>query len=507
MRLKDLLKDVDVKSFPQLLAETEVRDIQIDHKRVQKGDVFIALKGRAHDGNDYAARALEKGAAAIVSENDLPIENLIRVSDARSAYALMSKHFFKDACDSLRIIAITGTNGKTTTANTISSLLQTAGARVGTIGTLGAKFNGKNVDTGLTTPDPYMLHKIFAEMKKEGQEFAVMETSAHALALNKLDGIKFEIGVLTNITEDHLDYFGDMQTYAKAKYKLFENGRVKLGVVCGGKNYCDQLALLSQVPLVTYGINGDYDIVASAVKKAFSSSEFECSFFKESFPIKTPLVGGYNIENALAAITVCRCLGIDKKIIQLGMSCLTPVEGRFNVIQMNGLNIIIDFAHTPDGLEKVLKTAKELTEGKLVVIFGCGGNRDKKKRPIMGGIAQSLADEVILTSDNPRFEEPLDIIDDIKKGMSEECAVIPNRKKAIEYALKTFNNGETIVVAGKGGERYQEIKGRKYAYNDFDVVYDFYRKNIKLVTKFNQKRGNLGENVENYGDFDENEIK
>lgn len=499
MLLKDLLNGCRVISLPSQLEEKRVKDIKIDHRQVEEGDVFVALKGVNNNGNDFALEAIKKGAAAVVSESALDVENAVQVENARKAYALMSKHYFGDACDDLRVIAITGTNGKTTTANTISSLLTTAGAQVGTIGTLGANFNGKNIDTGFTTPDPYSLHKIFAQMKKEGQEFVVMEASAHALALDKLEGVNFEIGVLTNITEDHLDFFGDMDNYAKAKFKLFDGGMAKLGIVCGGKPYSSEVEKYSQIPLITYGVNGQYDVCARDVEKSFSQSKFECDCIGEKIPVQTPLVGGYNIENALAAIAVCRSLGIDKKLIQLGMSCLTPVEGRFNVIKMKGQNIIVDFAHTPDGLEKVLQTARELTEGKLVVVFGCGGNRDKKKRAIMGSIAQSLADEVVLTNDNPRFEEPLDIIEDIRKGMSNSPLIIPNRKQAIEYALKTFRQGHTIVIAGKGAEKYQEVNGKKYPYNDFDVVHNFYRKNIKMVE-------NSKNNIQNNENIDENDL-
>ena len=479
MLLEKLLQGVKVLNKYKNI---NVNDIQIDSREVKKGDVFIALKGSEKDGNDYVADAIRNGASAIVSEENLAVENLVRVENARSAYALMSKHFFGDACDEMRMIAITGTNGKTTTSNTISSLLETAGAKVSTIGTLGAKFDGVVVDTKMTTPDPYQLHKFLSAVKRKGCEFVVMEASAHALALDKLDGIKFDIGVLTNITEDHLDFFDNMSNYANAKYKLFQDGRAKLGIVCDRGRLKEELSSISQTPLIFYS-GRENEVVASDINKNITASEFDCRFVDEKMHIHTPLVGGYNIENALAAIAVCKSLGIDSKLIKLGMSCLPPVEGRFNVISMKGQNIIIDFAHTPDGLEKVLATAKELSKGKVVVVFGCGGNRDKKKRPIMGSVASSLADEVILTSDNPRYEKPLDIIDDIRKGMADSPFIIPDRKQAIEYALSTFKNGETIVIAGKGGEKVQSIGGKDYPYNDFDVVYNFFRNKIKQVPK------------------------
>ena len=500
MLLRELLKDVNILKFPQWLENMHARDIKIDHRKVEEGDVFIALSGVNSDGNTFAQEALDRGAVVVVGEKDLQVWNGIKVDDARSAYALMSKHFFGDACDDLRIIAVTGTNGKTTTCNTISNVLEMAGAKVGTIGTLGARFGQHDIDTGFTTPDPYILHKIFAQMKKEGHQFAVMEASAHALALKKLDGIKFEIGVLTNITEDHLDFFGDMDCYAQAKFKLFEEGRVKLGIIAGGKPYSKEAFDYAQVPVLSYGIGEQFDIKGKGLKKSFSSSEFVCDYLGEEIDIKTPLVGGYNIENALAAIGVCRSLGVESELVKLGMNCLTPVEGRFNVIKMGGANIIIDFAHTPDGLEKVLEAARELTEGELVVVFGCGGNRDKLKRPIMGEIASKMADEVVITSDNPRMEEPQMIIEDIQKGVNVPCKTFVNRKAAIHYVLKNAKSGQTIVIAGKGGEKYQEIKGVKYPYNDFDTVYDFFRNNIKIVENHNK-------NSEVDEDFDENELK
>lgn len=479
MFLDNLLKDVKVE---KMCSNVDVKDIKIDSREVEKGDVFIALRGSEKNGNDYAMQAIKNGAVAVVSEDDLPIENLVKVENARSAYALMSKHFFEDSCDKLRMIAITGTNGKTTTASTISSLLETAGAKVANIGTLGAKYDGVVVDTKMTTPDPYQLHKFLNEVYKKGCEFVVMEASAHALFLEKLDGVNFEIGVLTNITEDHLDFFENMSNYANAKYKLFQNGRSKLGIVCDKGRLKEELSALSQTPLIFYG-GRDNEITAQNVVKDIQSSEFDCNFLGEKMHIVSPLVGSYNVENSLASIAVCRCLGVDGKMIELGMKCLAPVEGRFNVISMKGQNIIIDFAHTPDGLEKVLATAREVTDGRLVVIFGCGGNRDKKKRPIMGSIASSLADEVILTSDNPRYEKPLDIIEDIRKGMNQTPLIVPNRKQAIEYAISRFKNGETIVIAGKGGEKVQSIGGKDYPYNDFDVVYNFFRNKIRQVQK------------------------
>ncbi len=497
MLLDDLLKDVRIKNINSNLYQTHIKDIKISDKDVEEGDIYIALKGSKFNGNDFIQNALSRGAAAVLSEEKFPDARVVQVEDARSAYALISKNFFDRACDKLKIIAVTGTNGKTTIANITTDILRYASGKVGTIGTLGAKIDDEIVDTGLTTPDPYMLHKLFKEMEEKGCEYVVMEASAHALALNKLDGIKFEIGVLTNITEDHLDFFRDMDSYAKAKFKLFEYGKVKLGIICGDDERCREFLIHPHVPCISYGEEHFCDVKAENIKKSFDGSKFQCDYMGEKIDIKTNLVGDYNVQNALASIAICRSLGVPKELVRLGLSCINPVEGRFNIIKTGRSNVVIDYAHTPDGLEKILKTARELSDKPLVTIFGCGGNRDRQKRPIMGEIASRLADDVILTSDNPRFEDPYVIIGEILQGVNKHCDIIENRKRAIEYALKKYTDGQTIVIAGKGAEKYQEIKGKKYPYNDFDVVYDYFRKQLSCV--INNESPEDDENIENHG--------
>lgn len=477
MKLRQLLEGIEYSLRDTDLLDKEIKNIRIDHRLVEDGDVYIAIKGRNLDGNIFSDEAVRNGANIIISDNNIFFREGVKVKNTREAFALMSKNYFSSACDDLKIIAVTGTNGKTTTCNTIADILRMAGKKVGVIGTLGAKYNGVTEETGFTTPDPFTLHSLFSKMKKAGTEYVVMEASAHALELNKLDGINFEVGVLTNITEDHLDFFGNMDNYANAKFKLFEKGRTKQGIVCAGKEYADELLKSSQIPIKTYGFENGCDFEGEVIQKNFNGSQFKCKFDGGSMGIMTTLVGQYNLENALGSIAVCKCLGIDDWDIKKGMCCTLPVEGRFNVIKGNNCNIIVDFAHTPDGLEKVLTTARELSKGKLVVVFGCGGNRDRQKRAIMGKIASELADEVILTSDNPRFENPYEIIGEIKSGITKRNFKIhENRKDAINYALSKYNHGETIVIAGKGAEKYQEIRGVKHPYNDFDVICEYYKK-------------------------------
>lgn len=478
MKLREILKGIDYSTNDESLLDKEIKDIKIDHRTVEDGDLYIAIEGRNFDGNLFAEEALRNGASVIVNDKNIYFREGVRVDNSREAYAKMCKNFFGNACDDLKIVAITGTNGKTTTCNIIGDILKMDGKKVGIIGTLGAKYNGKVEETGLTTPDPHVLHSLFAKMKKDGVEYVVMEASAHALALHKLDGINFELGVLTNITEDHLDFFGNMQTYANAKFKLFEAGRTKQGLVCAGKAYSDECLKRAKVPMLTYSFDSIADYEGKVIEKTLNGSRFNCKTECDSLGIMTHLVGQYNLENSLAAVAVCNLLGIDAWSIKKGLSCTLPVEGRFNVIKGFGNRIIIDFAHTPDGLEKVLKTARELSKGRLVVVFGCGGNRDQQKRPIMGNIASILADEVVLTSDNPRYENPYEIIADIKKGIRKNnFKIYEDRKKAIAYALSKYGQGDTIVIAGKGAEKYQEIRGEKHPYNDFDAICEFYKNN------------------------------
>ncbi len=476
MKLGQLLTGIDFYADKSLL-DREVADIKINSLEIKEGDVFVALKGINHDGNHYFNDAFEKGAVAIISD-EADGEDIVKVDDARVAYSLISKNFFGRACDELKIVAVTGTNGKTTTTSLISEILNGSGCKTGLIGTEGVKYNGKHIDTGFTTPDPYTLHKVFKQMKDEGIEYVVMEASAHAIALKKLAGVKFDVGVLTNITEDHLDYFGDMDTYAQTKLSFFNRENMTLGIVCADDDYAKYLFVEADVPILSYGIENPSDTFAINLKGDFDHTAFECNCLEEIFPIKTNLVGRYNVENTLAAITVCRALGLPAGLIQANLRYINAVEGRFNVVRCKGFNVVIDYAHTPDGLEKVINTAREMTKGRLIILFGCGGNRDRLKRKIMGKIASENSDKVYVTSDNPRYEKPMDIISEIEEGINCEHETIENREAAIIKALSDCEEGDTLIIAGKGGEKYQDIMGVKHPYNDFDVVHKFFRDQI-----------------------------
>lgn len=473
MKLGKILSGVNFYADGELV-KSEISGIAISSDKVKKGDLFIALKGVNADGNDHISEAFSRGAVAVVSDSKRG-DKIVTVDDARKAYALASKNFFEKACDSLKIVAVTGTNGKTTTTSLIAEILKGSKISVGLIGTEGVKFNGKKIETGFTTPDPYTLHKIFKTMKDEGIEYVVMEASAHAIALKKLEGIKFEIGVLTNITEDHLDFFGDMESYAKAKLDFFDSKNMKLGIVCYDDPLARTLIDKAGLPILSYGLDRQSDVYASEIKGGFDNTAFSCRCLDEVFPIKTNLVGNYNIQNALASIMVCQALGLPVGLIQANLRYIGPVEGRFNVIRYMGFNIVIDYAHTPDGIEKVISTAREITKNRVMTLFGCGGNRDRQKRKIMGQLASKYSDKVFVTSDNPRFEKPMDIIEDVKEGLSGDYVICEDRTTAIDLALSQCEEGDTLIIAGKGGEKYQDIMGVKHPYNDFDVVHNYFR--------------------------------
>jgi len=473
MLLKNILKEVELTAEQGAI---EIKDIKIDENKICIGDLFFDIKG---DKN--LNKLFSSGVSVVVREGKKSKnKRVVECKNIREIYALAAKHFYGDICDKLKIIGVTGTNGKSSSVKLITDILNSANMKAGSIGTVGGKFEDKCIDTGFTTPDPHILHSLFFKMYKSGIRYVAMEVSAHAIALKKLSGIKFEIMALTNITQDHLDFFGNMQEYANTKLSIFNSKQVKQGLLCYDDEYSRKLKC--DIPIISYGIENPSDIFAIDIKSDFSGSEFICNCLDEVFVIKSNLIGKYNVENALCAIGVLFLIGVSKKDIIRGMKESQAEAGRFNVITFNGINVVIDYAHTPDGLKKILETLKPLCKGNLYVLFGCGGNRDKLKRPIMGMIAELYADCVFLTSDNPRFEDPEDIIEDIKKGMTLKMVHTNiDRKEMIQAALYTCKEKDVLLIAGKGGEKYQDINGEKIEYSDFDEVYNFFRNGLKLV--------------------------
>ncbi len=455
MKIGDLLDE-----YKGEYASINVSGISCNLSKLKDGDLFFLHK----NDSTYMNFACKK-ARAIVGEyrfnSSIP---LIYAKNTRSAFALASKRFYSNACDKLKVIAITGTNGKTTTSYMLASILKNAGKSVGVIGTNGAVINGRKEETNLTTPDPDDLHQLFYKMLAEKIEFVIIEASAHALALDKLDGIDFLVSAFTNLTQDHLDFFGSMNEYKKAKLKLFERSKnvvVNLGDETGREISKKYDALGYDIDSV---IIDEITIVGSKIRVNLDGEE-------QKFSINLP--GKYNIENALCAIYCAKTLAISISDIQKGLSSLNSVDGRFVTIKTKKASVIIDFAHTPDGLSKLLSTVREITTGRVLVVFGCGGNRDKSKRPLMAKSA-SIADLVFLTSDNPRNENPLDIINDIASGIKEtekdKYYIVLNRLCAIEKAFNSLANGDSLVIAGKGNENFMEINGEKIPYSDEEIV-------------------------------------
>lgn len=463
MYLSDLFSQTDSKE--------EVVKLCIDSNEVIKNSVFFAIDGYTRNGNDYIEDAVQKGAVAIVTEHDIKEDfgvQIIKVNDVRETMALTAAKFYNNPADKLKIVFVTGTNGKTSTTFLIESILRCAGKKTGIIGTLGARWNDNIIDTEHTTPDPIVLHELLSRMLKDGIEYVIIEASAHAIYLKKLAGIRAIVGVLTNITQDHLDFFKTMENYAKVKIDFINSNACYYSVI-----NADNIKYEFKKPSLTYGIYSPSDVFALDVQEG-REHNFVINLADEIYTINTRLEGLFNVYNILAAATCAHILGIKKEDIVKGVWALDKIDGRYNVIDTANGKIIIDFAHTPDGLCNLLKAAREFKPHELICVFGCGGNRDALKRPIMGKIAEELSDVVVLTSDNPRYENPQEIIKEIKNGMCGDkvCFEIPDRESAIKFAVGLMVNNDILVIAGKGAENYIETNGVKRAYSDKDAVYE-----------------------------------
>ena len=447
-----------------------------------KGGAYFCLADDLDVATRRSQEAFDNDAKVIVSRFDLPFDNCVTVDDVRGSFARACKQFYGGACDRMKMVGITGTNGKTTTSHVIGEILRRNGLNVGIIGTNGVFYDGKKFECPLTTPDADFLHKTFAEMEKCGVEYVVMEVSAHAIVQKRVDGILFECAVLTNITQDHLDYFKNMESYEKAKLSFLTARHAKNAVVCVDDPRCANNLQNIKIPFVTYGLKNPADCFAIDLVCDLNSTHFVANILDSVFETKTNLIGEYNVQNALAAMSVCKLLGLSDRQISMGTNFVKPVEGRFNIFKVNGAYVVVDFAHTPDGIEKLLQTTKNLTDKNVYIVFGCGGNRDATKRHVMGQIAEAYADYVMLTNDNPRGEDPQKIVSDIEKGIKKPHFVELNREKAILKMISLLRAGDVLLVAGKGAEKYQEIDGEKIPYSDFDVV-KHYLQRTEEVTK------------------------
>ena len=485
MRLKELAQRVDGAKILcgdgsiQKAENTEIQGLCFNSRACKKGDLFFCIVGGCADSHFFVQEAIENGAAAIVCSREIECSvPAVLTNDTRKAMGLIASAFYGDPAQKIKLIGITGTNGKTTVSYMLAEILKRAGKRVGIIGTLGIVYGKKRIAPELTTPDPIFLHAVIADMVSCGVEYVVMEVSAHALYYEKVAGLVFEVGIFTNFSQDHLDFFSSMQEYKEAKEKLFSPRVCKIAVLNGDDSLGRGIAAKRKDKrggnTLFYAIDSPSDVFCVVTDEGLSGSEFMLNISDSLCRVSLSLAGRHNVYNAMAASACAYALGVSTTAIQGGLKNLRSVSGRLErLTPFRGAEIFLDFAHTPDGLEKSLSSLKAHCKGKLYCLFGCGGNRDRKKRPLMGEMAAKLADFCILTSDNPRYEEPTDILAEIEKGVrrfTTSYVVIAERKDAVFYALTLLKKGDVLLLAGKGGEDTQEVMGIKYDYNDKTTV-------------------------------------
>ena len=457
------------KTIKNRYSDREVSRLAFNSEEVGPGTLFFACKGERFNGENYIVKALEAGATGVVTESKPSVScNYILVDDVRKSMAIAASNFYGNPEKKLKIITVVGTNGKTTTANIVRKILDSF-TPTGIIGTLGASWKDKTVDTGLTTPDSFELFRLLAEMLADGITHVVMEASAHAIYYRKLCGTKAEAAIFTNISQDHLDFFGSMKKYSETKLSYFIPDNVKTAVVNVDDEYGVKLLSEIKVPYVTYGISAPADVFATDFSEN-KKQHFTLNACDEVYNVNTNLKGIFNRYNILAAIGCAKALQLNTRRAVSVVNNIAEIAGRYNTIEGH-CKIVIDYAHTPDGLKNILLALKP-KRGRLICVFGCGGNRDKTKRPLMGAISGRISDVTVITSDNPRFEAPGAIIRDIAYGCPGKCVCITDRVSAISYALGIAEADDTVLIAGKGCENYIDVNGRKIPYSDFDTVHN-----------------------------------
>ncbi len=469
MNLNDLIKNVQVKEIINP-AKPDVCGIHYNSSKIKKGDLFVAIEGFKTDGHKYIKDAEKNGACAVICQRaveDIKIPQVI-VENSRIAEAQVSREFFKNPSDSFKLIGITGTNGKTTCTYLVKQILEYNGYKTGLIGTNQNMIGDKVFETGRTTPDSFELQHLFSKMRDEGVDYVIMEVSSHALELNRVYGCSFAVSAFTNLTQDHLDFHITMDNYAKAKSKLF--GISDCAVINCDDEYGKIMAQEAPCKVLTYSLDGDASLSAKNLKMSQNGIEFDVDDTK--FNLFIP--GKFSVYNALCAIGICKCVGIEDNNIKEALKSASGVKGRAEIVpNTSDFTVMIDYAHTPDGIENILNTVKGFAKGRVVLLFGCGGDRDNTKREIMGEIASRLADYVIVTSDNPRSEDPMKIISMIEEGVKKHSTpytVIENRKQAIEYALKNAKSSDVIILAGKGHETYQVLADGTIDFDEREIV-------------------------------------
>ncbi len=456
---------------------SKAADITDNSKEVKPGSIFFAIRGTRFDGHTFIGEVLKKNPLAVVVEENFNPAGLkisvpfFKVKNTRKAFAEACRLFFGKPDERLKIIGVTGTNGKTSTTYIAAQLLKSAGLPTGIIGTVEYRFESNIYGKGQTTPHPKVWFKTLARMAEDGAKAVAAEISSHALEQFRVWGTRFEGIIFTNLTQDHLDYHGNMEGYFEAKRKLFTDYFYRKGVVNGDDTFGKRLK--EELNLPSFGLLTENEYRIKDIHLLPEGSSFVLETEREKVKVETPLVGEFQVFNLAGALALMNELGFSLKKLAEAAKELKPIPGRFEVVIKKPFTVVVDYAHTPDALEKLLKSVRKLSGGRVITVFGAGGNRDRSKRPKMGAVAERYSDIVILTSDNPRFEDPGAIIEEIRKGMKGFCEIYvePDRRSAIELALKKIaKEGDTVVIAGKGHEDYQEIKGRRIHFDDREEV-------------------------------------
>ena len=502
MVLKNLLEGVSVTKLHTALygkmvqtQDLSIKDIRYNSRDVNAGDMFIALRGTVVDGHNYIQDAIARGAIAIVLDDDRAVPDSlfshsgvvkILVPNARLALARISANFYRHPADRLNLLGVTGTNGKTTTTYLLKSIFETRGEIVGLIGTIEYHVGQKVVAATHTTPESADLNRIFAEMIDAKCNRAVMEVSSHALAMHRVEGMKFRTAIFTNLTQDHLDFHSNMDDYLRAKRRLFENLEPDaIAVVNIDSPYGRRILEGCRATVITYGKSKEADICGTQVSMSLSGCRFTVTYDGNHVEVQSPLTGQFNVSNILAAFASGIGQNVDPATIIEGIKKLKAVRGRFEqIVSPRGWTAIVDYAHTPDALENCLRAVRQLVplgdQKRLITVFGCGGNRDRAKRPLMGQIASLFSDITFVTSDNPRHEDPHKIIEEILQGTAKnkDVRVIPDRRAAINAALGLARTGDVILIAGKGHETYQIVGDERQKFDDRLEVETFIRGKI-----------------------------
>ncbi len=475
MRLSEIMKGITVT---KQYSDAEVLDVTQDSRLVKEGSLFVCVKGNSFDGHSVAQEMIDKGAVAVVTERDLGMDTQVVVHDTRSVFSTICANFFGNPAEKLKLIGLTGTNGKTTTTFLIKQILENTGKKVGLIGTVQNMIGQEVFPAKYTTPDPYELQGLFKAMVNAGCEYCVMEVSSQALAQGRVNGLRFHIGAFTNLTQDHLDYHKTWENYFNAKRILFEN--CDLAVTNADDENGFKIVENLPCKTVSYAVNTNHaDYCAKNVK--FKSNGVEYELVSDFIGrVTCPIPGRFSVYNSLCAAAVALNLGIDYKDVISAISKSAGVKGRIEVVPTDtDYTVIIDYAHSPDGLENIISSLREIAKGRVVTVFGCGGDRDKTKRPKMGKIAAELSDFCVVTSDNPRSENPSAIIKDILAGMQDVSTpyeVVENRKEAIRWAMEHARPDDIILLAGKGHETYQILPSGTIHFDEREVIAEILEK-------------------------------